>query len=206
VEVAQMKVDELLALFKEHRRKKLFTLSDIITLADERRSSVSVQLSRMAKARIVENPLKGIYLNPFNIPSVAEIAMFLRDPCYLSMEYALSRSGILSQEAFTLTLVTTRPPHRFVSPKNVFEYHQVKQDLFWGYRKDGNVLVADPEKALLDLIYLRYTRSRVRDERGILSLMDDMYLEDLDRDRLMEYGKRFDQITLDILSKGMVIK
>jgi hypothetical protein len=156
----------------------------------------------MTKAGIVENPLKGIYLNPFNLPSAEEIAMFIVSPSYLSMEYALSNSGILSQHVFTLTLVCLRPTHTFTSKKNSYEYHQIKKEIFWGYEKRGTVQIAHPEKALLDLIYIRYTRSRDRYEEGIRSLMDDMYLEDLDRDRLKEYSERFDKKTVSILKSS----
>jgi predicted transcriptional regulator of viral defense system len=200
-----MKVDEWLAFFKENRKKNIFTLSDIVTHTDERRPSLSVQLSRMAKAGIVENPLKGIYLNPFNTPSAEEIAMFIVSPSYLSMEYALSEAGILSQNVFTLTLVSLRPTHTFTSKKNSFEYHQIKRSLFWGYEKRGNIQIAYPEKALLDLIYIRYTRSRDRYEEGIRSLMDDMYLEDLDQARLKEYSKKFDPTTVSWLSSQVSV-
>ncbi len=198
-----MKVDEWLNFFRGHRRKKVFTLSDIVTLSDERSHSVSVQLSRMAKAGIVENPLKGIYLNPFNTPLADEIAMFIVSPSYLSMEYALSEVGILSQHVFTLTLVCLRPTHTFTSEKNSYEYHQIKKELFWGYEKKGTVHIALPEKALLDLIYIRYTRSRDRDEQGILSLMDDMYLDELDEERLKLYSDKYDRTTVSILDKGI---
>lgn len=198
-----MKVDELLNFFREHRRKRIFTLSDIVTLTDERRPSLSVQLSRMAKARIIENPLKGIYLNPFNTPSAEEIAMFIVSPSYLSMEYALSNAGILSQHVFTLTLVCLRPTHTFTSEKNSYEYHQIKKELFWGYEKNGNVQIAHPEKALLDLIYIRYTRSRDRYEERIHSLMDDMYLDELDGERLKHYSDKYDRTTVSIINKAL---
>jgi predicted transcriptional regulator of viral defense system len=194
-----MKVDEWLSFFREHKRKKISTLSDIVTLSDEKKASLSVQLSRMAKAGIVENPLKGIYLNPFNTPSAEEIAMVLRYPSYLSMEYALSESGILSQHAFTLTLVTTGPTHTFTSEKHTYEYHQIKGSLFWGYKKEGSIQIAHPEKALLDLIYIRYTRNRSRDKERIFSLMDDMYLDELDQEMLSEYSRKFDPVTASFL-------
>lgn len=43
-----------------------------------------------------------------------------------------------------------------------------------------------------------------RSEERVLSLMDDMDLEELDIKRLMEYSKRFDVVTVDLLKKSDV--
>jgi predicted transcriptional regulator of viral defense system len=196
-----MKVDEWLALFRENRSKKLFTLSDLVLLTGDKRSSLSVQLSRMVRSGIIERPVRGWYANPFAPPSDEELAMVIRQPSYLSLEYALARHGVLSQTVHVHTLVTTRLPYTFRMGRRVFEYHQVKKDLFRGYQKEGYVLVAEPEKALLDLIYVRLVRGRDIGRGALDSLVDDMYLEELDHERLTQHAEVFDAKTRSVLSE-----
>lgn len=194
-----MKVNEWMEFFREHTNKKIFSLNDLKVLTGENTSTISVQLSRLSRSGLVNNPVKGWYTNPFNSPSSEELSMVLRAPSYLSMEYALSRHGILSQDVHTLTLITTKLPHTYTSEENIFEYHQISRSLFWGYGNEGNVQIAEPEKALLDLIYIRYSRNRVKNESRILSLIDDMYMDDLDKVVLSDYSKKFNSTTKDFL-------
>jgi predicted transcriptional regulator of viral defense system len=196
-----VKVDEWLDLFRANRGKRLFSLSDLVLLTGDRRSSLSVQLSRLVASGVIERPARGWYANPFTPPSDEEVAMVIREPSYLSLEYALSRHGILSQQARVLTLVTTRLPYTFRTGDRVFEYHQVKRSLFRGYRREGEVLVAEPEKALLDLIYVRFVRGRDMARGTLDSLVDDMYLEELDPGVLSRHAELFDVRTRDVLQE-----
>lgn len=109
--------------------------------------------------------------------------MVLRYPSYLSMEYALSRHGVLSQRVYTLTLITTKLPYTYVRDKATYEYHQVKRSFFFGFEDEDGVMMGTPEKALLDLIYIRM---RDMNEEALRSLIDDMYLEELDKDVFQE--------------------
>ena len=129
--------------------------------------------------------------------------MVIRRPSCLSMEYALSRQGILSQNVCTITLVTTKLPYTYRTGDSVLEYHQMKRSLFRGYAIEGTVLVAEPEKALLDLIYIRHVRGKYMERSSLDSLMDDMYLEELDRKKLLSYAEGFDRITRKILSESL---
>ncbi len=196
-----MKVDDWIDLFRENRNKRLFSLSDLVLLTGDDRSSLSVQLSRLVRSGMIERPIRGWYSNPLAPPTEEELAMVVRRPSYLSMEYGLARRGILSQAIHVYTLVTTRLPYTFRSGPRVLEYHQVKKDLFWGYEREGNVLVAEPEKALLDLIYVRFVRGRSMGRGALDSLIDDMYLEDLDDGRLSRYAEVFDSKTKQVISE-----
>jgi predicted transcriptional regulator of viral defense system len=196
-----VKVDEWLDLFRKNRGKSLFSLSDLVLLTGDRRSSLSVQLSRLVAAGVVDRPARGWYANPFAPPSDEEVAMVIREPSYLSMEYALSREGLLSQRVHVLTLVTTKLPYTFRTGDRVFEYHQVKRSLFRGYRREGDVMVAEPEKALLDLVYVRYVRGRDMTRGALDSLMDDMYLGEIDPARLSRHAESFDSKTRRVLEQ-----
>ena len=55
--------------------------------------------------------------------------------------------------------VTTGRPERLETPLGFYDFRHIKTDLLFGYQmidlKSQNALVATPEKALLDLIYLQ---------------------------------------------------
>ena len=198
-----MRTADWMRLFKEHRRKKLFSLADLVQLTDEKRPSLLVQLSRLEKAGLVDRVARGWYANPFNPPALDEIATAIRFPSYISLEYALARHSVLSQFPYTVTLVTTLPPALHQTHRTRFEYSHISRRLFWGYRYEEGVPVAEPEKALLDLIHIRHVRTRELDPTRLASLLDDMYLDELNMDRLQDYAKRFDARTRDALTQAM---
>ena len=194
-----MKSDEWLRFFKQHTDKKIFSLSDLSQLTEEDKSSLSVQLTRLVKAGLVKRIAYRWYENPFAPPSLEEISMVLRYPSYLSMEYALSKHGVLSQTTYTFTLVTTKLPYTYRTEKAVYEYHQIHENLFWGYRKIGMINIAEPEKALLDLIYIRYVKNKDMKAFGIKSLFDDMYIDEISIEKLFMYSEKFPSKTRGIL-------
>lgn len=194
-----MKIDEWLNFFKHHKRKKMFSLADLSQLTEEDKSSLAVQLNRLVKAGLVKRIAYGWYENPFAPPSQEEIAMVLRYPSYLSMEYALSKHGILSQTVYTFTLVTTKLPYTYRTEGAVYEYHQISKNLFWGYKKEGLVQIAEPEKALLDLIYIRHAKNGDLDIKRIKSLINDMDINEFNSERLSMYSKKFPPKTRKVL-------
>ena len=125
-----MKFDEWISFFKQYDEKKLFSFSDLLVLTGEPISNLSVQLNRLIKADLLRRSARNWYENPFNIPSNEEIAMILRGPSYLSLEYALYKHDIISQQIHILTLVTTQLPYTFKTASQVYEFHQMKKSLF----------------------------------------------------------------------------
>ncbi len=182
-----MKVNEWLEFFRRHIDKTLFSIHDIVQLTGEDKDSLTVQLYRLVASDVILREARGWYANPFNPPSSEEVAMVLRYPSYLSMEYALSRHGIFSQRVHTLTLITTKLPYIYERDRATYEYHQVKRSLFWGFDNIYGIRFASREKAFLDFIYIR---GRELDQERLSSLLDDMYLEELDMDRLKEYSHK----------------
>lgn len=184
-----MGADRTLQMLRHYRQKQLFRLGDFVTLlgADER--SLRVELSRLTARGLIERVSQGLYANPFNPPGPDELAMALKTPAYLSLESALSRQNVLSQDPATYTLVTTAGPYTFQALGRSFEYHHLKREYFTGFVREGELLVAEPEKALVDLIYLRHSRTRELSETRLLSLLDDMDLGRLRQARLARYAR-----------------
>jgi len=204
--VKKVKVDEWLSFFKKHREKKLFSLSDLVQLTGISKSVLSVELTRLIKVKVINRAAQVWYENPFNAPSNEEVSMVIRYPAYISMEYALSKHGILSQSTYTLTLITTKLPYIYKTKQTIYEYHQIGKSLFWGYKKEGTVLTAEVEKALLDLIYIRHIKNKELSFDGIASLTDDMSIDELYLEKLRKYSKKFSPKTREALYQLNILK
>ncbi|MCK4678929.1 MAG: hypothetical protein KAT48_12415 [Bacteroidales bacterium] len=80
-------------------------------------------------------------------------------PSYITLETALSYYGLIPEGVFTLISISTKKTYSIDSPIGSFEYHNVKPTLFFGYqlvRLNGyTIKIAEPEKAILDYLYLR---------------------------------------------------
>ena len=135
-----------------------FDLALIVQRFDERREAIRVQLSRWMKQGRLIGLRRGMYTLPGAYRcgplSPETLANQLYRPSYLSGLWALGYYDMIPERVVLLTSVTPRVPRRFENPFGVFEYRCVKQDAFFGYvtvRSRGrDVLVATPEKALLD--------------------------------------------------------
>ncbi|MEN3039235.1 MAG: hypothetical protein ABDI07_08830 [Candidatus Kryptonium sp.] len=112
-------------------------------------------LSRLIQSEKLIRLKNGIYTLPQNIKDIDLIANQIYFPSYLSFESALSKWGLISQIPFTLTFATTKKTKKFLLGNYQIEYRMLKKNLFFGYIKlENNLLIATPEKALFDLIYL----------------------------------------------------
>lgn len=85
------------------------------------------------------------------------VANKLYPPSYVSFETALAFHNLIPEAVMQLKSATTRKTYSSETEIGNFEYKNIKEKLFFGYairHVDGQpVLIAEPEKALLDLIY-----------------------------------------------------
>ena len=121
-------------------------------------------------------------------------------PSYISLHAALSIYGIIPEVVTQITSVTTNRTTSYVNSFGQFSYQTIKSELFFGYkqepvRRGGSYLVAEPEKAIVDLLYL-YPQYNTAD--AMLDLRFDTWWmkEELDRDKIMAYAKQTAKKTL----------
>jgi predicted transcriptional regulator of viral defense system len=96
----------------------------------------------------------------------------------VSLQSALAYHGLIPEHVPTVTSVTTLRPGLRKTPLGDFEYRHVKRQYFFGYKpvqvgERQAALIASPEKALLDLVYL----NPGADSREYL---DELRLQNLD--------------------------
>jgi predicted transcriptional regulator of viral defense system len=87
------------------------------------------------------------------------IANELNRPSYVSLQSALAHYGMIPEAVPVTTSVTTSRPVTLETPFGRYLYRHVRPAAFFGYGRvrvfhDQEALLADPAKALLDLVYL----------------------------------------------------
>lgn len=127
-------------------------------------------------------------------------------PSYISLHTALSWYNLIPEMIATTTSVTTRKTNRFSTPLGSFDYHSIKPELFgFGYmfedmNSTGNgtgrqILVATPQKSLLDFFYIN---SFYNTERDIQDLrLNETELEKIIVPEFYQYLERYQSKALD---------
>jgi hypothetical protein len=143
---------------------------------------------------------RGLYILSEADRKVQPSALFLSGqlyaPSYVSMEYALGLHGLIPEMVTTITAATTKNPSRFKTSLGAFEYQHIKREAFRGFEavKDPAGLtyfLAEPEKAIIDFIYLNLPRFK----RGDRDVFGQSYrfqnLETLSLKKLKAYAGLF---------------
>ncbi len=134
--------------------KVYFSFLDLQKIIGDNKESLRVTVSRAIKAGEMAKLGKGLYTKDINDISWENLAINIYAPSYISLESALNYYNVLSQQASGLTLVTIKRGKEFNIHNQLLVYRHINSNLFWGYKKVQNFLLAEPEKAFLDLAYL----------------------------------------------------
>jgi len=152
-------------------------------------TAVGNALRRQEKRGLVEHLGNKIFVNRL-VPDFSgrELINLLRREAYLSLETVLRDSGISTQSTKMLTCVTSERPGQFRSKSLWIIFRRLSKSLFWGFHEKrtryGKYKIADPEKALLDWIYLRR-------QEGSIVQTDELDLQRLNGTKLLEYADRY---------------
>jgi predicted transcriptional regulator of viral defense system len=115
------------------------------------------------------------------------------------LESAFAYYHWIPEAVFTITSVSTLKTKAFDTPVGHFRYSSVKPTLFWGYTllkvEAFGVKIAEPEKALLDFLYLNPKVESMADFEALRFDTDQMR-QDIDREKLSAYVRMFDSVSL----------
>lgn len=179
-EIGDIKLIQILRNFD----KPYFTVADLEKILGLKRDSLYVALNRLVKSGVLIRLKRDIYQPAFQSLELEKAANELYYPSYLSFESALSRYGILSQVPYTLTFATTRRSKKLMLGKREVEYRQLKKEYFFGYVLDNGLYIAEPEKAILDQLYL-ISIGKASSDIGEWSLVD------VGKNKFLNYSKEF---------------
>ncbi len=134
------------------------------------------------------------------------IAERIYRPSYISLHTALSYYGIIPEAVVAITSVSTHKTTKFENQFAQYTYQKIKPQLFFGYEPKSiagdfntdrrSFMLAHPEKAILDLLYL-YPEYKTEEDMLELRFDDYFMQEDLDIKRLEKYQEKFANKALD---------
>jgi len=158
-------------------------------------SDVRRQLSRWCAAGKLFKLRRGLYAlaPPYQKvkPHPFLVANRMVRGSYVSCQAALAYYDLIPEHVPMVTSVCPGRPARWQTPLGHFEFRHLKINLLWGYRQvevfpGQKALVAAPEKALLDLVYLHPEA----DSAAYLRELRLQNLETLDLTRLQRYAAK----------------
>ena len=134
----------------------------------------------------------GLYALRIDQPRDEAIANRLYAPSYISFEYALSRYGIIPESALYNNIGHNTDYPEFIVNNKSFTYSHIKKQAYRGYRTekigDMTVLMAEPEKALVDYLYFVNLKRKTLNER--------LTVRKLKKKAMVEYAKLFGRKSL----------
>jgi len=181
----------------EKNKYYIFSYEDIVSFClHEKKASLKQALHRWKKKGWIYSLKKGLYELSYPkefVISDMYIANRLYAPSYVSLETALSNYSIIPEVSMAVTSITTKPTRRFKNKHGLFIYRTIKPALFTGYyverHNNFDILIAEPEKALVDYLYFKTYRSKKFDLKG--ERINKRAVLKLDRRKLNKYANLY---------------
>lgn len=120
-------------------------------------------------------------------------------PSYISLEWAMSHYRLIPEGVYTITAITTLKTQDFNTSVGMFSYKHVKPSLMFGYRlvsfENTFFKLAEPEKLMLDYLYLNPSNNSVEDLEGLRLNLTELKAV-LDKEKLQNYLAMFNNKSL----------
>ncbi len=189
-----MKYEELLHI----ARQSPIIRTGLLLVGDVDPSYLRLQLSRwVSEGKLIKLrrsvytlavPYRNYPLHPFVVANAIESVS------YVSCQSALAWYDLIPEQVVSVTSVTSGRTGKRINSLGAFIYRHVRPDFMFGFRSvevsnSENALLASPEKALLDLIYLE-PRS---DSPSYLRQLRLQNTEIIDKEELLDQAARMEK-------------
>jgi len=160
-----------------------FTLSSLQAIFNLTRESARTTASRLFERGILIRLRRDLYTLVNRNYSLFSLANALHQPSVISLETALNYWGLIVQVPQVIFSVSLRS-YRYETDNTEFIYRRIEQSLFrFGQVKAEDFYITEPEKALLDTLYMK--------SKGLVELLPgDVDMRKLDNE-LIEYYSSF---------------
>ena len=182
----------------------IFSLRDIFKILPDFHR---IQLDRWAEKGYIQKIKQGFYI--FHTQRRSQYFLFyvankIYAPSYVSLEMALKYYGFIPEEVFQITSISTKKTTSFETSLGNFSYRNIKTSLFWGYQLVNfgtlKILLAEPEKAILDYLYLHPKLKTVDDFIGMRINIDE-FKSQVNREKFHKYLEAFNNKQLSKRAK-----
>jgi predicted transcriptional regulator of viral defense system len=154
-------------------------------------------LTRWTKQNLVLRLRKGLYAFPeyLSHPNFTFfVSNYIYKPSYVSLYAALAFYDIVPEAVVEITAVSALKTASFDNAFGSFTYRTIKPELMFGYNimplGDRSIRLAQPEKAILDLLYL-YPFYDTESEIENLRFDEYFMFHELDAAKMLSYLNRF---------------
>lgn len=139
--------------------KQVFTTHEISLASAKSLSAVTQSLNHLVREGLIVKIRKGVWaqgtapMSPYTVIPY----LFPRHRAYVSFISALHLHGLIEQIPQVITLASTAHARTVRTAVGVFQVHRITPSFFTGfgwYKGSGSFLIAEPEKALVDSLYL----------------------------------------------------
>jgi len=185
--VIAMKFEELLFIVGD---EPVFRTSVLLT-GQSSANGIRRQLDRWVKSGKVVMLRRGVYAiaAPYatKYPHLFRISNELRRASYISLESALAYYGMIPEYTPVAMSVTTGRTETLANTMGRFVFRHLKKEMFFGFKETeiipGQIaLIATPEKALVDLLYLTPNSNQINYLNELrITLMPQLNMEHLDK-------------------------
>jgi len=147
-------------------RRPIFTTFELARLSERSASATTQALRHLEKQGVVERICRGIWgLAGSERLSAASVIPFLfpRTRAYVSFTSALHLYDIIEQIPQVMTLASPSHTKTIRTRLGTYSVHRIAPSFFAGfrwYKDEGRFLIAEPEKALVDSLYLSARKKR----------------------------------------------
>lgn len=164
--------------------KRYFSGREIGRLLNIKEKNRRVTLSRLVSKKILRRLRRNLYEIIIKPTEILEAANALYQPSYLSFTYCLGKLGILNQIAYEIEFATPKKTKRMKMRERSIIFRKINKKLFFGYGLKDKLFIAEPEKALLDTLYLK--------SKGLTSLPEEeLNLTGLSKQKFLKLSKLF---------------
>ncbi len=187
--------------FKEKVKDMPFFSSDVAEILSTSPLILRNQFSRWKKQGLLVELKRGLYIlgqgERQTTLSRQAIAAVLYPPSYISLESALSHYQMIPERVDTVMSVSPKKTRVFRNPQGTFSYRNLQTSLNFGFqaKKDENgypYFIAEPEKALLDYLYLNLGGLDPKDGDILDRFLRLQNRSIMNKNKLSSYARRFD--------------
>ncbi len=198
------RLDWTKVLTNEARLTDAVVVDELATKYNLPPDSVWKATSRLAKRGLLSRISNGVYLNKLvRDASATDFVNILNPNSYVSLESALNHWGLSTQSPVSLTCVTTGKPKEYRTPEFAITLRSISEHLFWGFvekqTRYSKYRIAEPEKALLDWIYLTL-------QNGLTPHLDEIDLQSLDKQKLVKYATKYPGTVRNALTNSLAFE
>lgn len=189
------------------KRLKIFPVFSLMDIRKFFPEFSQIQLSRWQAKGYIRKIRQGYY--SFTDQDWHQTTLFwaankIYPHSYVSLEMALSYYGFIPEAVFTITSVNTHKTAQFNTPISNYSYRKISPKLFWGYKllQFGihKAMIAEPEKAILDYLYLN-PRLKTADDFREMRINEDSFRKQVDLDKFQRYLEAFENKYLEKRAK-----